>query len=52
MHKTLSASGHRLINNSNNPNEYINNTLIEEFSKLSLNNPPLALILTISNLNN
>jgi hypothetical protein len=52
MHKTLSAGGHGPINNSNDPDEYINNTLAEEFSKLSLNNPPLAPISPISNLNN
>ncbi|KAH8743190.1 hypothetical protein BGZ57DRAFT_981182 [Hyaloscypha finlandica] len=49
--KPLSAGGQGLINNDNY-DEYINNTLAEEFSKLSLNNPPLAPISTISNLKN
>jgi hypothetical protein len=49
--KPLSAGGQGLINNGNY-DEYTNNTLAEEFSKLSLNNPPLAPISTISNLKN
>ena len=48
--KTLSAGGHRHINNSYNLNEYIENTLIKEFSKLSINDPPLALYIYLAGL--
>ena len=50
--KTLSAGWQGPINNNNDHDEYINNTLAEEFSKLSLNSPPLAPISTISTLKN
>jgi hypothetical protein len=40
--KTLSAGGHGPINDSDGHDEYINNTLAEEFSKLTINNPSLA----------
>ncbi|KAH9205716.1 hypothetical protein DL95DRAFT_397424, partial [Leptodontidium sp. 2 PMI_412] len=35
--QALSASGHKHSNYSHNLNEYIENTLAEEFSKLSIN---------------
>jgi hypothetical protein len=40
--KTLSAGGRGPMNNRDGHDEYINNTLAEEFSKLSIDNPPLA----------
>jgi hypothetical protein len=41
--KTLSAGGYGPINGHDGHNEYINNTLTEELSTLSINTPPRAL---------